>query len=172
MIAPALITELTNESKRIEEDALFSGRGHYNAIAPWRTGHRILGVTSALGSALAGVVVLKQWAPGVAIVAAAASTIAAVILTTLKPNDEADRHQRAGDRYFAVKNRARIFRCVELIAAAAHEEPLVEGIKTLSAELDATRSTAPGIPRRAYERAKRDIEVEKHAEYKVDKPAP
>ncbi len=168
-VESTLKTELTREAKRIEEDALFSGKGHYNAIGPWRMSQRILSATSALGSALAGFAILKQWAPGVAIGAAAASTIAAVVLTTLEPSEEANRHQRAGDRYFALKNRARIFRCVELIANTIREDQLVEGIKSLSADLDAARSTAPGIPRRAYQRAKHDIEVEGRSEYKVDK---
>ena len=40
----------------------------------------------------------------------------------LKPNEEADRHRRSGDAHFAIKNRARIFRTVELEAESAVEE--------------------------------------------------
>jgi len=168
-ISEELKIELTKECERIEEDALFSGKGHYNAVGRWRWSHRILGLTSAVGSAVAGIAVLKQWAPGFAIGASALATTAAVVLTTLKPSEEADRHQRAGDRYFAIKNRARIFRCIELITLSADEEMLIPSIKSLSADLDNTRSGAPQIPRRAYEKAKRDIEGENLAQYRADK---
>ena len=170
-IDPTLKAELVKECERIEEDALFSGKGHYNAAGPWRTGHRALGVTSALGSALAGVAVLKEWSPILAIGAAAASTIAAIVLTTLKPSEESDRHQRAGDRYFAIKNRARIFRCIEVIASTASEEQLVPAIKALSSDLDDVRTGAPAISQHAYEKARREIEDENRAQYRADKPA-
>src|SRR2546427_11590485 len=98
---PALKTELNNEAQRIEEDALFSGKGHYNAVGRWRWGHRILGTVSAAGSTLAAIAVLKQWDAAWAVGAAAVSTLAAVVLTALKSSEEADRHERSGDRYLA-----------------------------------------------------------------------
>src|SRR5437764_13550256 len=97
-LSPALSTELGDEAQRIEEDALYSGKGHYNCVSPWRWAHRVLGMLSAVGSALAGTSALKQWSPALTIGAAATSALAAVVLTTLKPSEEADRHQRAGDR--------------------------------------------------------------------------
>jgi hypothetical protein len=168
---PALKTELGNEARRIEEDALYSGKGHYNAVSPWRWMHRIVGVGAAISSTLAAIAVLRQWCPTFAVAAAALSTICAVVLTTLRPSEEADRHQRAGDRYFAIKNRARIFRRIELAAASASEEKLVEAIKQVSDELANIKSGAPVIPRRAYKKAEQEIEVEKTAEYQVDKPS-
>jgi hypothetical protein len=166
-INPTLASELSKEAERIEEDAQISGKSHYNAVEPWRTGHRLLGITSALGSALAGVAVLKEWAPAIALAAAAASTVAAVVLTTLKPSEEADRHQRSGDSYLRIRNRARIFRSIEMIASTATEEELVRSIRELSSILDEARSAAPGIPRRAYEKALQDIE-EGRAKYQAD----
>src|SRR6266851_9598136 len=139
----SLKTELRKESERVEEDALFSGKGHYNAVSPWSWGHRALGILAAVGSAVAGAAILKEWSHALAFGAAAVSTIAAVVLTTLKPSEQAERHQRAGDRYFAIKNRARIFRTIELIASSATEESLVKEIKTISADLDDVRSNAP-----------------------------
>jgi hypothetical protein len=169
-IESALNEELSKEAQRIEEDALFSAKGHYNAVGSWLWLHRGLAVISGVASVIAGTAVLKEWGPTVAVSAAAASTIAAALLGTLKPGEEGLRHQRAGDRYLAIRNRARIFRLIDLVSALPTEERLVTMAKALSSELDDTRSSAPRIPGRAYERAKRDIEVQKTAAYHVDKP--
>lgn len=166
-----LQSELGKESERIEEDAVLSGKGHYNAVGRWRLTHRLLGLAAAIGSTVAAVAVLKQWCPDVAVVASAVSALAAVTLTTLRPSEEADRHQRVGGRYLDVKNRARIFRNIELRATDATEATAVESIRALSANLDDIRSNAPEIPRRAYEKAKHDVEAGKTAVYRVDRGA-
>jgi hypothetical protein len=164
-----LKAELKSEAQRIEEDALFSGKGHYIAVARWRWSHRVLGVVSAAASALAAISVLMQWTPTVAVTAAAAATLAAVVLTALKPSEQADRHQRAGDRYFEIKNSARIFREIELIDPNASLKDLIKGVKLMSVGLAGIRSGAPTIPRHAYKRAKREIEIEEGADFRVAK---
>jgi hypothetical protein len=164
-----LKTEMKSEAQRIEEDALFSGKGHYIAVARWRWSHRVLGIVSAAASALAAISVLMQWTPTLAVTAAAAATLAAVVLTALKPSEQADRHQRAGDRYFEIKNSARIFREIELIDPNASLKELIKGIKILSSGLVVIRSGAPIIPGHAYEGAKREIEIEEGADFRVDK---
>ncbi len=169
MLNTDLKDQLVKEALRIEEDSLFSGKGHYNAVAPWVWFHRSLGIISAVGSALAGLAVLKQWSPTIPIVSAGISSVAAVVLTTLKPSEEADRHQRAGDSFFAVKNRARIFRSIELLVSTTAEDSVLQSIKSLSESLAEIRSGSPVIPRYAYEKALNDIEVENTAQYKVDK---
>jgi hypothetical protein len=87
----------------------------------------------------------------------------------MKPNEEADRHQRAGDCYFAIKNRARIFRNVQLIDPNWSSDEAIHGVKNMSDSLAEVRTGAPIIPRYAFDKAKREIEVEKTAEYRVDK---
>jgi hypothetical protein len=164
---PKLRDEIEKEAKRIEEDALHSGKGHYNAASPWRFWHRMLGVIAAVGSALAGVVVLKEWSPILAASAAAVATIASVIVATLKLNEEADRHHRAGDRYFSIKNKARILRNLELIQNEASDEKLVTAIKSMSSELNDARSGAPGIGRRFYKQAKKGLDAGEH-DYQAD----
>ncbi len=162
---------LSNEAQRIEEDALFSGKGHYNACGPWQSRHRWLGGTSAVFSAIAAGVASQHGAPPLMVVTLSVLAAALTsVITFLKPNEEADRHRRSGDAHFAIKNRARIFRTVELEAETANEEKLIDGLKLISAELDAARSAAPPIPDEAYKKAKSSIEAEKAAEYRVDKP--
>lgn len=165
---PDLREELTREAQRIEQDATYSGKGHYNGVAPWRWCHRVLALLSSAGSAVAATAVLKGWPPDLGFAAAALSTISSVALAALKPSEEAERHQRAGDRYLAVKNRARILRNIDLAAPSSTYDDLVEEIKTLSADLDGIRSGAPAIPRRAYELAKRDIEIGRTDQYRAD----
>ena len=167
---PIVKLGLGNEAQRIEEDALFSGKGHYNACGPWQSRHRWLGTTSAILSALAAGVASQHGAPALLVVALSvlAAALTAVV-TFLKPNEEADRHRRAGDAHFAIKNRARILRTVELEASGADEAKLIEALKSLSADLDAARSAALPIPDDAYQKAKLSIETENTAKYRVDK---
>lgn len=162
---------LGSEAQRVEEDALFSGKGHYNACGPWQSRHRWLGGTSAVFSAVAAGVASQHGAPPLLVVTLSVLAAALTsVITFLKPNEEADRHRRSGDAHFAIKNRARIFRTIELEAESAVEEKLVEALKALSADLAAARSAAPPIPDDAYQKAKDDIEVKKSADYRVDKP--
>lgn len=160
--------ELLKEADRVEEDALFSSKGHYNAVLVWQWTHRLLGIVAAVGSALAATAVLRGWGRDLAIGFAALSTVVSVVLTTLKPNELSERHQRAGDRYLAIKNRIRIFRNIDLLNADATADDAVAEIKSISEELAVTASGAPVIPRRAYNKAKREIEVERSAIYKAD----
>ena len=164
-----LKAELKSEAQRIEEAALLSGKGHYIAVTGWRWSHLVLGIVSAAASALAAISVLMQWTPALVVTAAAAATLAAVVLTALKPSEQADRHQRAGDRYFEIKNSARIFREIELVDANAPLKDLIKGIKILSSGLAVIRSGAPVIPRHAYEKAKQEIEIEEGADFRVDR---
>lgn len=169
-INPTVKTGLSKEAERIEEDALYSGKGHYNACGPWQSRHRWLGSLSAVLSAIAaGVAAQKGAAPLVVVTLSVLAAALTAVVTFLKPNEEADRHRRAGDAHFAIKNRARIFRTVELEADGADEAKLVEALKSLSAGLDAARASAPPIPDEAYKKARREIEEAKTAEYRVDK---
>ena len=165
---------LGSEALRIEEDALFSGKGHYNACGPWQSRHRWLGGASAVFSAVAAGVASQHGAPPLLVVTLSVLAAALTsVITFLKPNEEADRHRRSGDAHFAIKNRARILRTVELEANSAIEEKLVEALKALSADLAAARSSAPPIPDGAYKKAKDDIEVKMAADYRVDRaPTP
>jgi hypothetical protein len=170
-INPTVKTGLSKEAERIEEDALFSGKGHYNACGPWQSRHRWLGSLSAILSAIAAGVASQQGAPPLVVVTLSVMAAAlTAVVTFLKPNEEADRHRRSGDANFAIKNRARVFRTVELEADGAEEAKLVDALKALSSDLDAARAAAPPIPDEAYKKARREIEDEKTAEYSVDKP--
>ncbi len=169
MIDITLKSELSKEADRIEEDALFSSKGHYNAVPAWQWIHRGLGIVAAVGSALAAISVLENWSRALAVGSAAFSTIVSVVLTTLKPNEVSERHQRAGDRYLAIKNRARIFRNIDLLNPDASSNDAADEIKSISHELAVVASGAPVIPRWAHNKAKKDIEIEKSAVYKADK---
>lgn len=167
-----LASELGREAARIEEDALFSYKGHYNAAVPWRRWSRLLASAAALGSSLAAVAVLKEWSVAISVGSAAIATLTSTIYASLQPRSVADGHERAGDRYLAIRNRSRIFRNIQMLVHDATAESLVAEIKALSSSLDQAREGAPVLPRGAYQQAKRDIEVGGFAEYRADKISP
>lgn len=161
--------EIELEARRIEEDALFSYKGHYNSAVPWTRWSRLLASAAALGSALAAVAVLKNWSATISVSSAAIATIAGAINASMQPHGLADRHQRAGDRYLSIRNRARILRKIQMLTPGESAESLLAEIRTLSLALDQAREGAPVVSRRAYCEAKRDIEVDGVSEYKADK---
>lgn len=160
---------LSDEAERIEEDAEHSSKGHYNAAGPWQAAHLLLGVLSAILSAVAAGVAAQKGADLTTVVVGvslAAGALTATV-TFLKPNEQSDRHRRAGDRYLDVKNRARFCRTVEMEATSATEPKLIESLRAIQVDLASARTAAPLIPEWAYRKARKGI-AEGQAKHRVD----
>ena len=164
-----LRVELAREARRIEEDAEFSAKGHYNAAVPWQYANRIIGGVAALAAFGATASVLKNASPAVTATAAVVAGVLTAVLTFLDPRRMATRHQEAGNRYLDVRNRARIFANIEVGEGKAVAPRLIGALKRLSSRLASIRADAPQIPRAAYEAARRDIEDEGRTVHRVDK---
>lgn len=159
---------IITEAKRLEEDAQYSSKGQYNAASIWGVVHFSIGIPAAILSAIAGASALYQF-DSHEIVAAMLSLIVAAltaILTFLNPNRRQTTHQNAGGEYNSLRNRARIFRTVDIHtlddAAAAQK------LGALDAERSELNKKSPAIPRIAFTRARKGIE-EGEATYAADK---
>jgi len=168
MVRDELRAMIADECERIEEDAVHSGKGEFASAKLWRSFSHIVGALSAVGSALAGAAVIKNWNPDFAVISAVVGTVAGVLTATLKPGDEADRRHRAGNAFFAFKDRARVIRQVGLLSQAATEEGLSEQIRALSEDYSNARSSAPIVPAWSYWLAKRGV-AKGQQTYEVDK---
>lgn len=159
---------ILKEAKRIEEDALYSSKGHFAACARLRLTHYSLGIPTVVLSALAGASVLAKFDCN-NIVAGIASIIVAILsalITFLNPNDRASQHLDAGNRYNAIRNRARILYEIDSLATLS-EEDLVKELKALSDERDNLNLASPQIPKSAFGKARKGIESGE-ASYVVD----
>lgn len=160
-------TKLIKEAKRIEEDALYSAKGHFNNASSWSTIHYWLGIPSVVASAIAGTSALAKFAyheyiaGGLAIVAA----ILTGLMTFINPRDRSITHLNAGNKYNSLKNKARIFYEIEIENLSI--DKATEKLNRLSDIRNELNEKSPQIARKSFEKARRGIE-EGEANYKAD----
>lgn len=162
----AMIPALCREAERLEEDALYSSKGHFNAEDTWVRRNYWLGVPATVLGAIAGATLIKsqpEWATAFTLLA----SLLTGLMTFLKPNERAALHRAAAGQFLALRNEARFFREIELLQAD-HLNELPDRLKALSAARNELNLKSPSIPRRAFVAARRGIE-EGEATHKVDK---
>lgn len=160
--------KIISEAKRIEEDSLYSAKGHFYAGQCWVNVHLWLGGIAVVFSAIAGASALSQFdhhntiAGGLSIIVAGLTAI----ITFVNPNERAAVHQKAGNSCNALRNDARIFYDIE--ASNLEDIKIVESLKKLNDRRNELNLESPQIPKWAFKKARKGIE-EGEAEYKIDK---
>lgn len=160
------ILALQREAERLEEDALYSSKGHFNAEDAWERRNYWLGVPATVLGAVAGAALIKSQ-PDLAIAFTLLASLLTGLMTFLKPNERAALHRAAAGQFLALRNKARFFREIELLQSARLDD-LIERLKGLSAERNELNLKSPSIPRRAFVSARKGIE-EGEATHNVDK---
>ena len=160
------ISALCREAERIEEDATYSSKCHFNAGGTWERRHYWLGIPATALAAIAGAALIKTQ-PELASIFALVASLLTGLMTFLKPNERAAIHRAAAGQFLALRNDARYFREIELLQTDRLDE-LLEKLKTLSATRNELNQTSPSIPRGAFVAARKGIE-EGEATHKVDK---
>ena len=160
--------KIKKEAKRVEEDSLYSAKGQFVAASHWTRVHLWLGIPSAVLAAVAGVSALPQFDYNNIIAGVLAIIVATLtaITTFLNPNEKANSHLNAGNKYNSLGNEARIFFDIDCYQENSDAE-LTKQLKVLAKLRDELNQSSPQIPRWAYEKARKGIE-EGEAEYKVD----
>lgn len=160
------IAALRREAERLEEDATYSSKGHFNAEDTWVRRNYWLGVPATALGVIAGATLIKsqpEWASAFTLLA----SLLTGLMTFLKPNERAAMHRAAAGQFLALRNDARFFREVELLQADRFDE-MAEKLEILSTTRNELNQKSPSIPRRAFIAARRGIE-EGEATHKVDK---
>jgi hypothetical protein len=160
------VAALCREARRIEEDATYSSKSHFNAEQAWERRHYWLGIPATAFAAIAGAALFKSHDELGSALALLASLLTG-LMTFLKPNERAAMHRVAAGQFLALRNDARIFREVELLQADRLGE-LPERLKALSATRNELNQKSPSIPRGAFVAARKGIE-EGESTHKVDK---
>jgi len=158
------IEQLKSEALRIEEDATYSSKAHYESARRWGQIYLWLGIPTAIIAGISGVSAFEEYkllAGVTAIIAAALASIS----TFLNPSEKAQTHYTAGFKYTALKNNTRIFREIELSDDANNN--LKEDLLKLAAERNSINEISPQIPRWAFEKARKGIE-QGESKYAVD----
>lgn len=160
------IAALRREAERLEEDATYSSKSHFNAEDTWVRRNYWLGVPATVLSAVAGATLIKsqpEWATAFTLLA----SLLTGLMTFLKPNERAAMHRAVAGQFLTLRNEARFFREIELLQSDRQDE-LLERLKDLSTARDELNLKSPSIPRRAFVAARKGIE-EGEATHKVDK---
>lgn len=159
------LESIQQEAARIEEDALYSARGHWEAAKPWEHRHLLLGIPTTVCAAAAGVSAFSNHstASGVFSVIVA---IGAALNTFLNPTERHRRHCDAGNFYKALNNQARIFGRIEC-SASTDLAALTARLQELDQRRNDLNQGSPLIPRKAFEAARRGIEAGE-ATHRVD----
>lgn len=157
--------KLCKELERIEEDALYSMKGHYNASARWRFLYLFFGIINVISSVFAGITSFSE----VDCLIKVSTIIVAVVTglsTFLECSKKAENHRMSGNSFLKIKNRARFLKDIRAEVIEVNE------LETLLAELldqkDELNSASLPIPKFAYEKAKKEIK-DGNATYQVDK---
>jgi len=161
--------EVIKEAKRIEEDALYSSKGHFVAAQVWSNFHLWVGVPTALFAGIAAVSAFSQFDNrGIAagVISMAVGGLAA-LSTFINPNERASTHLSAGNEYDALMNKVRIFWTIDCWLGES-EDVLTAKLKDLSNQKDRLNKSCPQIPKWAYRAAKRGI-LAGEAVHSVDK---
>lgn len=153
------------EAKRIEEDALYSSRGHFEAARQWSGVHLWIGVPTTVLAAVASVSAFNDHRLLAGITAGLVAAFSAVS-TFLNPSERVHSHHTAGTQYSALRNQARTFH--EIAIRTMESDEAAERVRELGAQRDDLNSNSPAIPRRAFERARKNIEAGEAA-YDVDR---
>ncbi len=148
---------IIKEAKRIEEDSLYSSKGHFYAAQFWSNLHLCVGIFISVVVASAGIVLLKfnSYRIATGILAILASALSAVSTFT-SPGKRAATHLSAGNRYNSIRNRARLFREIEVVSEAY--EKSLEKLRCLFAERDELNDRYPQISKRAFNKARKGIQ--------------
>jgi uncharacterized membrane protein len=160
--------EIIKEAKRIEENSLYTAKGHFVAAHFWDNFHLWIGIPTVILAAVAGTAAFAKVDQNN--IFAGVLSIVVVVLTAvatfLNPKERAHSHLTSGNNYDSLLTRARIFWTIECRRDNS-EDTLSAKLNTLSEERDRLNRESPQVPKWAFRKARKGIE-DGEASYKVD----
>lgn len=161
-----IVVALRREAERIEEDATYSSKGHFNAEDTWIKRNYWLGIPATALSAVAGAALIKSQ-PELASAFTLLASLLTGLMTFLKPNERAAMHRAAAGQFLTLRNDARFFREIDLLQVEQLDE-MPDKLKILATTRNELNQKNPSIPRGAFVAARKGIE-EGESTHKLDK---
>lgn len=156
-------TSAIEEAQRIEEDSLYSARGHFEAARAWSHLHLWIGIPTTITAAIAGISALNSY-PVLSGVLSLFVAAFSALNTFLNPNARANLHSKAGNSFNSLRNDARIFRNID---CQSSENSIPEKLHSLNERRNTLNIESPQIPRFAYLRGRKRIQ-DGESSYKID----
>jgi len=152
--------KIIEETKRLEQDALHSFKGHFNAADLWGKIHLLLGSITAVASTIAGASIFSKaggnWIYLTGTLGLLAGVLAA-ILTFVDPNKKANIHRNAGADYKHMRDKSRIFYEIKC-QSDSNDTELTQELEALRNQYNELAKEYPVIPDWAYKKAKEGID--------------
>ncbi len=164
-LSNTVVEKLVEEAKRIEEDALYSSKGHYNCADNWKSVHYWIGIPAAILAGVASVSAFSENTAAAGYISVLVAILSA-LSTFLDPNARQNSHKSSGAAFGTLKNQARRFYEIE-VYLEHDEKKLKKQLDALFLRRDELNTTSFSISARAYRKAKTDIESGSN-NYKVD----
>lgn len=158
---------VSTEAARIEEDATYASKSHFNAAAAWDHRHLALGALTAFVGAASGTTGLLANRPIVAALLAFLAAAGTAVLTAQKPGERASAHRKAAVGYAEVRERARRLREIDALGPSAEKDLRAE-LEGIAREKQRVAKDAPVPSDAAYQRAKVGIESIGEARHAID----
>ena len=153
------IDNIITESKRLEYDALYSFKGHFNAAVFWDKVHLWLGCTIAITSVFAGSIIFSDAQPNwdiFAAIMALGSGILAAVSTFLEPQTKANAFRKAGADYKHLRDQARVLYGIKS-GSGIDVGCLITELESLQTHSHQLSKDSPAIPKWAYLAAREGI---------------
>lgn len=166
--AQGLRQRLAAECERIEEDSTFNFMGHFAAGARWQSVDQHVGFPIALFSAIAAFCAFPR--PDVATILSVATTLLAIVVLYFQPARRSSDHFRSGGKWKDLRQRARVFREITLLAPSLTEADLTKKMEDFVRERQIISELGVPIPDWAYQTAKKKIAAGQSS-YKIDSPS-
>ena len=160
---------IIKEAKRIEEDCLYTSRGHFACAQFWSNFHLWLGIPTVILASIAGAFALSQFSSSIVIAGVISIVVVVLSATTtfLNPRERANTHLSSGNNYDSLLSKARIFWTIDCWQNDT-DEILTQKLKSLSEERDRLNRECPQVPRFAYLAAKKGIK-KGEANHEIDR---
>lgn len=160
------IEAIVDEAKRIEENCLYSSKGHLVAAGFWTNFNYWVGIPTAVAAAIGGLLSFSQYSNASGSIAMIVAIFTG-ISTFLNPKEKYNSHFMAGNNYDSLLTKVRMFWSIDCKRENS-DAVLTEKLKEFSEQRERLNRDCPQIPKWAYKLAKKGIE-EGEASYKVDK---
>jgi len=160
---------IIREAKRIEENCLYTSKGHFAVAQFWSNFHLWLGIPTVILASIVGAFALSQFSSYIVIAGVISIVVVVLSATTtfLNPRERANAHLSAGNNYDSLLSKARIFWTIDCWQSES-EEILTQKLRDLSEERNRLNRECPQVPRFAYLAARKGIQ-EGETSYGVDR---
>jgi hypothetical protein len=157
-IGRTVIEQIKQELAKLQEDMLFTEKAHFAAAASSRAQHLILGISATLASGASAGTIIANVSATLSGVLALVGTLAAALLTFLKPEQVAQQHLAAARDLGELRVVARQIMNVDITDEVPNDTlELRNRITEVATQKAAVDRGAPSLSERSFQRARAKI---------------